>query len=67
MNSVGPALTSGEVLEVSVGVFAHGGIGFGAQALLGHQFAGSGLIHLETGLGFDLERQLERESVGVVR
>ena len=53
--------------QVGVGVFARGGIGFGATTLLGHQLPEPGLVDLQAGLGGHLEGELDRESVSVVQ
>ncbi len=53
--------------QVGMRVLARGGVGLGAAALLGHQFAEAELVDLQAGLGGHLESELDREAVGVVQ
>ena len=53
--------------EVGMGVLARLSVVLGALALLGHERAEAVLVHGETGLGRHLEREVDREAVGVVQ
>ena len=52
---------------VGVAVLVGGGVGLGPAALLGHERAEALLVDGEPGLGGHLERQVDREPVGVVQ
>src|ERR1700692_1909118 len=61
VNSVGPASNSSTYavgVEVGMRMLARGGVGLGAAALLGHQFAETGLVERQTGLRRHLQREL---------
>ena len=53
--------------QIGVGLLAGGGVGLGALALLGHQAAEAFFVDGQAGLGGHLERQVDREAVGVVQ
>ena len=51
LGSTGHGIRTG----VGVGVFARGGVGFGATALFGHQFPKTGLIYPQAGFSGHLD------------
>ncbi len=53
--------------QVSMRVFARGGVGLGTAALLGHQLTEPDFVYLQTGFGRHLQRELDREPVGVMQ
>ena len=52
---------------VGVAVLVRGGVGLGPAALLGHQRAEALLVDGQPGLGGHLQREVDREAVGVVQ
>ena len=56
-----------EGAEVSVRALLALGVGLGALALLQHERAEFGLVHLEAGFFGHFQRQVDRETVGVVQ